>query len=163
MFDLFGEFDTFEEINEAAAGLKEEGDTENIKVLAKENGIDEEIAELYISGQLDVLVDYETAAIGKIDVEAEELQPQEIMEDWINYIKTCISKDEKMARAVREKGKSLKGCIAELLVWALRNAKKVDEDILKAAKVSKGCTLGIPGMGTAKKIIRRYYLGKKAD
>lgn len=160
MFDIFGEFDTYEEINEAAAGLKAEGDMENIKTLAKENGIDEEIAGLYISGRLDFLTDCETAAIGKLDIEAAELKPQEIMEDWIHYIKACISRDEKMARAVREKGKSLKECIAELLAWSFKNAKAVDKDILKAAKIGGRCSLGIPGMGTAKKIIRQYYLGK---
>ena len=38
----------------------------------------------------------------------------------------------------------------------------VDPAILKAAGVSAGkCTVGIPGMGTAKKIINNYYLGGK--
>lgn len=40
MFDKFGEFDSFEEINKAAAGQKEEGDEAALKDLAKENGID---------------------------------------------------------------------------------------------------------------------------
>ena len=160
MFGIFGEFDTYEEINQAAQGLRTEHDIENLRILAEENGIEKEIADLYISGQLDELTDCTTAAIGKLDVEATELKPKEIMEDWLNYIKGCAGKDEKIARAVRKKGKSLKGCITELLVWSFKNAYAVDKDILKAANVNSTCRLGIPGMGTAKKLIKKYYLGK---
>lgn len=39
MFDKFGEFDSFSEINELAENLLNEGDIESIKVVAKENGI----------------------------------------------------------------------------------------------------------------------------
>lgn len=42
MFDKFGEFDSAEELNKAAEGLKEEGDKESLIELAKENGIDPE-------------------------------------------------------------------------------------------------------------------------
>lgn len=65
-----------------------------------------------------------------------------------------------IADAVRQKGKSLKGCIAELLKWSFKNQQTVDKDVIKAAGMSAGrVTLGIPGMGRAKKIIREYYLG----
>ena len=40
MFDRFGEFDSAAEINETAANLRKEGDTDSLKVLAEENGID---------------------------------------------------------------------------------------------------------------------------
>ena len=39
MFDKFGEFDSFSEINELAENLLNEGDIESLKVVAKENGI----------------------------------------------------------------------------------------------------------------------------
>ena len=39
MFDKFGEFDSFNEINELAENLLNEGDIESLKVVAKENGI----------------------------------------------------------------------------------------------------------------------------
>lgn len=160
MFKVFGEFDAYEEINEAAEGLRQEGDFKNIAVLAEENGIDKELAELYISGQLDMLCDIETAAIGKIEVEAKELKNQEIMQDWVEYIKACVSKDEKMARAVRRKGKSVKKCIANLLIWSMKHMYPVDAEIVKAAGAKGQCKLGIPGMATAKELIRKYYLGK---
>lgn len=160
MFDKFGEFDSAEELNKAAAGQKEEGDEAALYELAKENGIDKEDVEDYLDGVVPELVNPLLAAYGKLKVEAAELKVYEIMEDWVQYIKIRCSEDAAMAAAVRKKGKSLKGCIAELLKWSLKNQYKVDGDILKAAGVNGKCTLGIPGMGRAKQIISEYYLGK---
>ena len=160
MFDKFGEFDSAEELNKAAAGQKEEGDEAALYELAKENGIDKEDVEDYLDGVVPELVNPLLAAYGKLKVEAAELKVYEIMEDWVQYIKIRCSEDAAMAAAVRKKGKSLKGCIAELLKWSLKNQYKVDGDILKAAGVNGKCTLGLPGMGRAKQIISEYYLGK---
>lgn len=52
MFDKFGEFDSAEELNKAAEGLKEEGDKESLIELAKENGIDPEDAEDYWNSEM---------------------------------------------------------------------------------------------------------------
>ena len=129
--------------------------------LAKENGIDKEDAQDYIDGIVPELANALIAAYGKLDVEAAELKPYEIMEDWLTYIKVKCQEEEKMAVAVRRKGKSLKGCIAALLTWSFKNQYAIDRDILKAAGVNASrCTLGIPGMGRAKQIITQYYLGK---
>lgn len=161
MFDRFGEFGSAEEINKTAVNMRREGDTEGIMALAAENGIEAEIAEIFIAGDLFYLCDAMTAAIGKIDVEGRELKPKEIMQDWTEYIKARCFEDAGMALAVRAKGKSLKGCIAELLKWSFGNQIPIDKDILKEAKVSAGrVTLGIPGIGTAKRIITDYYMGK---
>ena len=70
MFDRFGEFDSAEEINETAVNLRKEGDRESLKVLAEENGIDQDVLEVFLDGELLYLCDDMTAAIGKIDVEA---------------------------------------------------------------------------------------------
>lgn len=161
MFDKFGEFDSVQEINEAAAAQLKEGDIEAVYAIAQENGIDREDAEDFIEGAVPELANSLMAAFGKLAVEAEELKPYEIMEDWISYIKVRCQEDERMAAAVRKKGKSLKGCIGELLKWSFKNQHDVDKDILKAAGVSGRCTLGIPGMGRAKEIISGYYLGKQ--
>lgn len=161
MFDKFGEFNSCEEINELAENLLNEGDIESLRDVAKENGIVVDIVELYISGDVVELCDPLTAAIGKIEVESEELKPVEIMADWVEYLKCQCMDDEKLAQQVRKTGKSLKGCIGALLSWSFKNQQNVDKDIIKAAGVSAGrVTLGIPGMGRAKKIIREYYLGK---
>ena len=158
MFGKFGEMGSADEINELAGNLLTEGDTVSIKTLAEENGIPVEYAEMYISGDIPVMCDAQTAAAGKIDIEAAELKPQDIMADWVEYIKAVCIEDEDMARKVRAKGKTLKGCIGALLKWSFGHQQPVDKDILKEAKVSASkVTLGIPGQATARKLIREYY------
>lgn len=161
MFEMFGEFDSAEEINETAVNLRKEKDFESLKVLAEENGIDIDILEAFEDGDLLFLCDDMTAAIGKLEKEREAVDCAEIMEDWLEYIKSqCFEKPE-VARAVRKQGKSLAGCIAELLKWSFKNQHPVDKEILKAAGVTAGkCTLGIPGMARAKQIITKYYTGE---
>lgn len=160
MFDRFGEFDSHEEINELAENLFNEGDLESISVLAKENGIDADMVEAYISGDTEQLCDVLDAALGKLEVEEKDLKPQELMSDWLDYLKSqCLESDE-LARAVRKKDKSLKGCIGALLLWSFKNAKQLDKELLKAAGVNASkVTFGAPGMARAKQIIREYYLG----
>lgn len=159
MFERFGELDSYKEINELADNLFNEGDTESIKILAQENGIANEYVEMYLQGDIPVLTDSLTAAIGKIDVESAELKPKEIMEDWVEYIKGQCAENADMAIAVRKRGKTLKGCIGALLAWSFKNQQNIDKDIIKAAGVTAGrVTLGIPGMGRAKKIILNYYM-----
>lgn len=161
MFEKFGEMSSYKELNELADNLFNEGDVESLKEMAKENGIGSEYVEMYLQGEIPELCDSLTAALGKIDVETEELKPKEIMEDWVEYLRGQCMENEILAHQVRKKGKSLKGCIAALLSWSFKNQNTVDKDIVKAAGVSAGrVTLGIPGMGRAKKIITEYYMGK---
>lgn len=163
MFEKYGEFDSYEEINRAAAAQLAEGDTEAIYAIAEENGIDREDAEEYIDGDAAELVTALMAAQGKLKVEAAELQPKEIMADWLDYIQIQCFENPEMHLAVRRKGKSLKECIGKLVKWSLDHAEAVDKDIIKAAGLpswaQNGCKLGIPGMGTAKQLIKEYYLG----
>ena len=161
MFDKFGEFDSASELNMSAEGLRTEGDITSLLELAKENGIDVADAQDYADGCMDKLTTPLMAAIGKINVECAELQPKEIITDWVEYVKMQCVESEMVAVAVRRKGKSLKGCIAELLKWSFNNQIPVDKDVISAAgvKASK-VTLGIPGMGTAKRIIMDYYMRK---
>lgn len=161
MFDKFGEMNSFKEINELAENLFNEGDTDSLRSMAKENGIQKEFVGMYLKGEIPVLCDALTAALGKIDIEAAELKPKEIMEDWVEYLRGQCMEHEELALQVRKKGKSLKACIAALLSWSFKNQQPVDKDIIKAAGVKAGkVTLGIPGMGRAKKIITEYYMGK---
>lgn len=161
MFERFGEMESAKEINELAVNLFNEGDVESLRVMAEENGITEDFVEMFYEGEIPELCDPMTAALGKIEVESAELQPKEIMEDWVEYLKSQCMENELMACSVRKKGKSLKGCIASLLKWSFGNQIPIEKEILKAAGVTAGrVTLGIPGMGTAKRIIREYYMGK---
>ena len=160
MWDRFGEFDSAAEINELAVNLRKEGDADSLKELARENGLDPDLAEAFLDGDLLYLCDDMAAAIGKIEMEAAELKPVEIMADWVEYLKARCCEDVETARAVRRKGKSLKGAIAALLTWSFKNQQAVDKDIIKAAGVSAGkVTLGIPGMARAKQLMAEYYLG----
>lgn len=179
MYEVYGEFDSFEEINEKADELLNSYGEHDVKEMAAENGIPEEIAEAYLNGDVPFLCDAATAAVGKIEMERQETVLEGILEDWISYIEASCQEDEELAIAVRRKGKSLNGCIAELLLVSLLNQKQVDKAILDIVrdrvkedgidlKKQAGLDpawlqytkLGFPGMGEAKKTIRRYYLGR---
>lgn len=159
MFEKFGEMGSYQEINMLAENLRKEQDYASIRALAKENGIPEEYADAYVEGEIMDLCDPMTAALGKIEVEAAELKPKEIMQDWVEYLRTQCMEREEVALRVRMKDRSLKGCMAALLSWSFKNQQPIDKDVVKAAGVSASrVTLGIPGMGRAKKIIRDYYM-----
>ena len=117
MFEKFGEFDSWEEINKAAEGQKEEGDLEALKALALENGFEEADAEDYMDGVVPEFCTALLAAESKIRIEKKDLKPEGIMVDWIDYVIKLVSDDEKVCLAVRKKGKSLKGCIGQLLIF----------------------------------------------
>ena len=55
MFEKFGELNSFGEINELAENLFNEGDTESLKDMEKENGIQSEYVEMYMQGDIPVL------------------------------------------------------------------------------------------------------------
>ena len=55
MFEKFGELNSFGEINELAENLFNEGDTESLKAMAKENGIQSDFVDMYLQGEIPVL------------------------------------------------------------------------------------------------------------
>ena len=163
MFDKFGEMNSSQEINELAENLFNENDIESLQAMAKENGIGQEYVEDYLKGNVFNLCDPLTAALGKLEVEKEELKPTHLMRDWVGYIEgQCLENDD-MAAAVRKKGKSLRGCIAALLKYSFTDYVKVDPEIVKLSGIKapglKDIGFGVPGMGEAKQIIRNYYMG----
>ena len=89
MFDRFGEMSSSAEINETAVNLRKEGDFDSLKVLAEENGIyDPDVMEEFVAGDLLYLCDDMSAALGKLDIEAKNVKCAEIMEDWVEYIRS---------------------------------------------------------------------------
>lgn len=59
---------------------------------------------MYLDGtKEDLCCDAATAALGKIEMRAEELNPVEIISDWVEYIKTLCGDEEEFAQAVRRK------------------------------------------------------------
>ena len=108
MFDIFGEMETAEEINDVARSLKEEGERENLDKLCAENGIDAELAELYWDGEIDFVTDQLMAAVGKLDMEVKEAKGQNgYLESIANFLKAEAEKDQDLAIAIRKKGKKL--------------------------------------------------------
>ena len=156
-------YNTVNELNEAAAELLKNGDIKAVMELAENYGIDRDDAEDYIAGDCPELANLKMMSLGRIKLQEKSLQAYDILEDWIGYIREEIMESDNMAAAVLNGDKSIKGCLAELLKWGLKNAKPVDADILKACKISYKVTLGIPGMRTAKKLINEYYLGGVQD
>lgn len=169
MFEKYGNFNSYEEINEKAAEFVAASDEHSLKELAKENGIDEDDAMDYLEEYTDCLCTVLSAAAGKIKVEVEDLKldpkKHELINDWVEYIKLLASEDEEIRLAIRKKDKSLIGCLGKILAWSYDHRYDVDKRIVEASgiKMSGKVQLGISGSGTAKKIIREYYLGKKAD
>lgn len=176
MFEKFGELNSAEEINRKAEELFNMQDLDGIRALAAENGIPHEYAQAYCEGDLPELCDRLTAAVGKLEVEGQEIVMVGVMEDWLNYIQAQCMESEEMAAAVRKKGKNLKDCLGKILLWSLMNQKKVDKAVLAAAEKQMGkqnidlkkygiesrwlpyTRIGIPNMSTARQLIREYYL-----
>lgn len=167
MFDKFGEFDSAEELNRAAAAQKAEGDEEALVAIAKENGIDEEDAEDFMDGVVDALATPLMAAAGKLKIEAEELMLGGILEDWKDQILSECMENEQMQYAVRKKGKSLAGCMAKLIRFAFENKVQVSDKIVNITKVTsngreepmrKPLYLGIPNKAQVQNLINEYYL-----
>lgn len=181
MFDVFGEFNTIEELNRKAEELKAEGKKEDIVRLATENGFEQYVADMFLDGEIPVLCpDPEDGALAKLAVEQKDLQTDGVIKDWVAYIEAQCIGNMAMARAVRKKKKSLRGCLAGLLVYALTHQRPVDKKILEMAEKSikkdkidlkkqagmepgwlQYTKVGIMDMGTAKDLIRKYYLGEE--
>ena len=160
MFEQFGEFDSYAEINKAAEGQKAEGDTEALKKLAEENGLSDYDVNQYLEGKSETLCTPVSAALGKIDIESKELKPQHIETDWIEYIQQQAVENENFALAVRKKNKSIFECEGELLKYAKDHMFKPHKKVLDCAKFTGNVKLGMPGWAREKKIIKEYYLGR---
>lgn len=167
MYEKFGEFDTPEEINQAAAAQRQQGDEEALRLLARENGIDEEDAEDYYDGAMDTLVNPVTAAIGKLTVEADDLKLGGVLLDWVAELRVMCMESEDFARAVRRKGKDLAGYIALTAEEGYKNRTMVDRCIVNRTKQIKQIVgnhefaIGIPDKLTRRHLAEQYYLGKK--
>lgn len=158
MFDKFGEFDSAEEINMAAEGLKAEGDKESLEKLLEENGLEKEFTDMYMQGMIPFVTEPASAAIGKLDVESKALECKELMVDWVDYIKSLCFEDAETAKKVRSKAKSLAGCLGALLKYSYDNRVTISDEIVEAAGIeASGVDFGVAGMAKAKEIITKYY------
>ena len=162
MFDKFGEFDSAEEINRAAAAQRAEGDTEALMQIAIENGIDKEDAKDYADGIVGELTTPLLAALGKLEVESRELKLAGVLIDWTDELKTMCTESPEFALAVRRKGKDLAGYIA-LTAESGYEYRAVVEKTTTIKKVigSHEFAIGIPDKRTRRGLAEKYYLGKE--
>lgn len=148
MYEIFGEFDSAEELNLCAAGLKAEGDKDNLLVLAKENGIEEAMVTMYLEDTTPTLIDIFGAMCGKLAVEQKEgktgIAPAQAIIDYLSI--TGFEKEE-LAIAIRRKGKSLEKCCEEISDAAFEMIKEKHWQV----------TVNIPDL-TVFKIAEAYYL-----
>lgn len=149
MFEKFGEFDSVEELNMAAAGFKQEGDLDSLYALAEENGIEKEDAKDYADGITEEFATLSMAAAGKIDTEDKAVQAKDIMVKMgmavIFLLLRGMCMEETICAAVMRKGKR-----AEKILDAMRTEAK------KHAQGNIGISCGTDRQ--LKEIIRSYYL-----
>lgn len=168
MFDKFGEFDSVEEINRAAAAQKEEGDEEAVVTIALENGLSRDDAEDYMDDCTDCLATPLQAAVGKLRVESEDLKLSGVLMDWVNELMDLCVNSAEFQHAVRKKGKDLAGFIALTAEKGYEQRCVVDKRIVaRAGKIksivgSHDFSIGIPDKKTRKELAKKYYLEQGA-
>ncbi|MCM1159357.1 MAG: hypothetical protein NC300_11345 [Bacteroidales bacterium] len=139
MWNKFGEFSSAEEINQKAAGLLAEGKKDEVLALAEENGIDREMAELFMEGGLDYICDAQTAAFGKLDAELKQYEKAYVANamETADALKSLMARDriamsvhkhgvdididisgDGLAEAVRKKGKALNSILKNVFTRA---------------------------------------------
>lgn len=169
MFERFREFDSYEEINTKAAELLTAADTDAVRELAAENGLDPGDAEDYITGAERIFCTALMAAVGKLDLEEKELEIGGILKDWTDLVREMCVDEDGMAAAVRKKGKKLAGCMAALIRFSFESKVQVSDKIVDLTKVThngkeekmrKPLYMGVPSRPEAKRIIRDYYMKK---
>lgn len=160
----FGVFNTVEELNRAAAAQKAEGDEEALVALAIENGLDKEDAEDFMDNCADCLCTPYMAAIGKLNMEAEELKLESQLKDWKDFIIQIAENYEgdDLNNAIFSPDKHLMDVLAAGLKKASQNRIVVDKRIIKAAGLPDSAAyIGMCGRDELRKIVMEYYLGEK--
>lgn len=94
LYEKFGEFDSAGEINKKAEELFNDGKMDDLRNLACENGIPDEYVEFYMAGETEILCDDMMAAVGKIDMEVDEMAPIGVLTDWSDYIRAQCMEDD---------------------------------------------------------------------
>lgn len=141
-FDKFGEFDTYEEFINEAKALFESSDTQAVRDLAKENGLDPDDAEAYITGEETVLTDPVSYAIARVNIEKETSTVEKPVAEYMATI----------ARQVLAKGDNpLKTHYKD------RHFKNIFEVMRKKAK-DENKTYACGSDRDMEKIMEAYYL-----
>ena len=156
LYAKFGEFDSAEEINRAALAQISQGDHEAVKAIAKENGIDEMDAQDFIDGIYPELCGPFTAAVGKLEVEAEALGLPMVMQLWADHIKGMLASDDddSLKKGIRRKGKNMAELFGKLIVETSRTRKNTPSEIVAAARKLDSSI----SKKRFEEVVREYYI-----
>lgn len=156
MFDKFGEFDSYKELNAAAEEFLKVGNIDSIMDLAEENGIDREDAQDYVEGCVSELSTIFTAAYGRLsvqqkeDIDSKKSHVEKMPLMVINTVLKGMCTSEELAALVMRKGKR---------ITAIYDAMKEEASKHMADKMGMCC-------GTDRElcnIIRAYYTKSEKD
>lgn len=166
-------FKTVKELNDKAAELKNAGDLSELVKLAEENGLEKEDAEDYMDSDdpEDCLCNATMAAIGRLNMEEQDLNLESQMKDWKDFIVQMLTDypadhagedRDTLANAVFNPDKKLLDVLAAGLKLSSENRITVDMRIIKAAGLPESTAyIGMCGRDDLKRIILDYYLGKQ--
>lgn len=166
-------FKTVKELNDKAAELKNAGDLSELVKLAEENGLEKEDAEDYMDSDdpEDCLCNATMAAIGRLNMEEQDLNLESQMKDWKDFIVQMLTDypadhagedRDTLANAVFNPDKKLLDVLAAGLKLLSENRITVDMRIIKAAGLPESAAyIGMCGRDDLKRIILDYYLGKQ--
>lgn len=166
-------FKTVKELNDKAAELKNAGDLSELVKLAEENGLEKEDAEDYMDSDdpEDCLCNATMAAIGRLNMEEQDLNLESQMKDWKDFIVQMLTDypadhagedRDTLDNAVFNPDKKLLDVLAAGLKLSSENRITVDMRIIKAAGLPESAAyIGMCGRDDLKRIILDYYLGKQ--
>lgn len=166
-------FKTVKELNDKAAELKSAGDLSELVKLAEENGLEKEDAEDYMDSDdpEDCICNATMAAIGRLNMEEQDLHLESQMKDWKDFIVQMLTDypadhagegRDTLANAVFNPDKKLLDVLAAGLKLSSENRITVDIRIIKAAGLPESAAyIGMCGRDDLKRIILDYYLGKQ--
>ena len=166
-------FKTVKELNDKAAELKSAGDLSELVKLAEENGLEKEDAEDYMDSDdpEDCLCNATMAAIGRLNMEEQDLHLESQMKDWKDCIVQMLTDypvdhagedRDTLANAVFSPDKKLLDVLAAGLKLSSENRITVDMRIIKAAGLPESAAyIGMCGRDDLKRIILDYYMGKQ--
>lgn len=159
----FGTFNTIAELNRAAAAQKAEGDYEALEALALENGLDKEDAADYFDTDADVFCWPLMAAVGKLELEEQELDLKSQLKDWKDAIVSMCSESESLCEAVFSPDKHLVEILGQALKYCSDNRVSVSSKIIKAAGLpGSAASIGMIGKDDFRRLVTEYYMGGTA-
>lgn len=167
MFDKFGEFNSYEEINRAAEAQRAEGDLEALQALAEENGLDPEDAEDFFDGISTNFCVARNAALGKLRIEKAELKLEREFVMLTEELEKACMESPGVAAGVRKKGKRLAEYLAKIIDKGYRDAMTPPKAILDKvtavpSQYKSQMKTGVPDKRDRMEIMKAYYCGEAA-